>query len=352
MPRDSQKSKRSQSRSTSSSSDRLSRHSHMQKSRCCRWSRSRSAQRLRVSSNAVDASKMQDMINSLLSSALALLQQQLAKISSASNDSSSQLRDLRKQQKLLEIESKSHSLSSAGAHSQFCCMAGLALKLNGAIESSKEILLSCSSPEDPMYQSIAAIRDQRKLAVDNANERIDLIFKANANPKIGWKAISMYKEKQRQPNSDPKKHKLWLSCLKLVQDQQKKASRPAATPFYPQPGWKPGRGLYSGGGTKSSYSWYQSYAFSSCKRYLSDQILNFCHVMTNNLGLLWDVFKKFFPNTNHFYFHCRLQSSRIFQALGLLWIAHTHLHFISVFSSYVEKLSRKMIFLVEIDNFL
>ena len=239
---------RSHSRSRSRS---VRRHKHKRKSRHHRRSRSSSRSRSRSSS------RMRRYINQSLSSALQPLQQQIANLSSPSSSSgSAEFQELRRQQQELAIENKAASLSSAGAKSQYRCLAAINLNLSHAVEAIDDLLISRSSPDDPVYQALSPIRNSVSSSAEKASERIDLIFKADQEPKSGWKALSLYDEKKLQGNSDPEKHKVWASCLKAVQETQKKSIRPSPQPqpFRQQPGWNPGRSSYSGGVGKSLLS--------------------------------------------------------------------------------------------------
>lgn len=224
-------------------SSRNSKHRH-------RRSHSRSASRSRSSSQ-----KMRHYINESLSSALQPLQQQLARLSGPAppSGSVSEFQELRRQQQELAIENKATSLTSSGAKSQYRCLATINLNLNQAVEAIDELLISRPSPDDSIYQALSPIRNSVGAAVDAAVERIDLIFKADLEPRTGWKALSLYEEKKRQPNSDPEKYKAWASCLKAVQESQKKSARPSQQPqpFRQQPGWYSGRSSNSGGSDKS-----------------------------------------------------------------------------------------------------
>ena len=244
------------SRSHSRSHSHSTRHHRSKKSKHRRRrSYSRSASRSRSSSRS--STKMRHYINDSLTSALQPLQQQLERLSGSapSSNSAVELQELRRQQQELTIENKAASLSSSGAKSQYRCLASINLNLNQATEAIDELLISRPSPDDPIYQALSPIRISVSAASDAAAERIDLIFKADLDPKIGWKALSLFEEQKRQPTSDPEKCKAWASCLKTVQDTQKKSSRPSqqsepfrqqSQPFRQQPGWNPGRSSSGG----------------------------------------------------------------------------------------------------------
>ena len=99
------------------------------------------------------------------------------------------------------------------------------MKLSNAVEALNDYLLSSSSPEDETYKALSPIRDLVSSASDEAKERINLIFKADQDPKLGWKTVLMMEEKKRHIQPDPKKDKLWASCYRQVQESQKKPAK-------------------------------------------------------------------------------------------------------------------------------
>ena len=205
--------------------------------------RSRSRSPPRNSAFSFDANLMQSLIDRSVSTALMPLQQQLKKLSNPANDVS-QLQHLRQQQKQLEIETKSASLTSPGAQSQFRCLANIQLSLNNAMEGLDDILPKF---EDGAAELFSDVRDQISSASEQATDRIEMIFKADSDPKIGWKALSIYEEKRKSTISDPEKHKMWASCLKAASDAQKKSTtKNDRQPFRSQPGWQSGRSSYQG----------------------------------------------------------------------------------------------------------
>ena len=59
------------------------------------------------------------------------------------------------------------------------------MQLTNAIESFDEFLLARLSPEDLIYQSLAPIRNQISGMATSAEDRIQLIFCADSDPKVG-----------------------------------------------------------------------------------------------------------------------------------------------------------------------
>lgn len=152
---DSSDARRDRSRSASGSRRGHRRHKSHKRSR--RHSRSRSRSRSRASSRGTE--KIRHYINESLISALQPLQQQIASLSGAapSPASSIEYQELRKQQQELAIETKSATLTSSGAQSQYRCLATINLNLNAAVEAIDELLISRPSPDDPVYLALAPI---------------------------------------------------------------------------------------------------------------------------------------------------------------------------------------------------
>ena len=237
-PSPSERKSRSRSRSHSHDSE-----SENPRRRGVKRARSSSKSPQRSSAFTFDANLMQNLIDRSVSSALMPLQQQLKKLSNPVNDVS-QLQLLRQQQKQLEIETKSASLTSPGAQSQFRCLANIQLSLNNAIEGLDDVLPKF---EDGAAELFSDIRNQISSAAEQATDRIEMIFRADSDPKIGWKALSIYDEKRKASTDDPEKLKMWTSCLKAASDAQKKStSKNDRQPFRSQPGWQSGRNAFQG----------------------------------------------------------------------------------------------------------
>ena len=79
-------------------------------------------------------------------------------------------------------------------------------------------------------------------ATSDAEERLNLILKADADPRYGWKAITVFEEKQKLDNKDPEKEKVFAACLKKVQENEKKTKSitSSSRPFRSAPGGQPG----------------------------------------------------------------------------------------------------------------
>ena len=121
-------------------------------------------------------------------------------------------------------------MTSAGAQSQFKSLANIKQKIVNACEALDDYLLATSSsPDNEAHKAISPIKEMLQGAIVDAESRIDLIFKADSEPKYGWKAITAYKEKQNLDNKDPEKEKAFAACLKEVQDADKKSK---TTPAY------------------------------------------------------------------------------------------------------------------------
>ena len=186
---------------------------------------------------------MQSMINNSISNALLPLQQQLHRMSSVNNDPL-QFQALRQQQKLLAIDSQSAAMLSPGGKSQFRYLAKIQLFVNNALEALNNL--------ENGQGDVTSVREHIQSAASLASERLDLVIRADADPKFGWKALSLYEEQQRQSNSvrnnsDPEFNKSWANCLKKAQELPKKnppkVDRP---PFRPKPGSQSGRDTMPG----------------------------------------------------------------------------------------------------------
>merc|ERR1712029_532722 len=97
-------------------------------------------------------------------------------------------------------------------------LANIRLKVSNAVEALDDFLLCFSSSEDETYKAISPIKSTLEEAVGEADDRINLIFKADTEPKYGWKAITAMEEKKKLSSSDPEKDKAFAACFKKVQD--------------------------------------------------------------------------------------------------------------------------------------
>ena len=104
---------------------------------------------------------MSRLMNEALSSALDPIRQQLSKINGGSTDGSAisdELSELKLKHQLLQIETKAAALSSDGSRSQYRCLATIDMKLNNAVESLDDLMLTRPSPEDEIYKSLLQIK--------------------------------------------------------------------------------------------------------------------------------------------------------------------------------------------------
>ena len=148
---------------------------------------------------------------------------------------------------MLQIESKALSLSSGGAQSQYRAFATIGVKLNDAVEAIDEFMLARYSPEEEDYKSLNSVKATIQAASDEADERIALIFKADAVPKVGWKALTIFEEKKRMSGSkenNAEAEKAFAACVKQAQDENKKSKPSTSTsssrPFRARPGGRSG----------------------------------------------------------------------------------------------------------------
>ena len=239
-PDDPERDHRSRTRSRSRSGSRVSESDNPRRHRRHRQRESRrshSPSRSPPRRSSFDSHLMQSMINSSISNALLPLQQQLMRMSSVGNDAD-QFQSLRQQQKLLAIETQSSHLVTPGGKSQYRYLAKIQLFINNAIEAL-----------DNDENDIESVRQHLSTAASFASERLDLVLRADADPKYGWKALSLFEEKQRHTasNSDPETAKTWASCIKAAQDMTKKpAPKPDRPPFRSRPVSQSGRNSTQG----------------------------------------------------------------------------------------------------------
>ena len=148
---------------------------------------------------------------------------------------------------MLQIESKARALSSGGAQSQYRAFATIGVKLKDAVEAIDEFMLARFSPEEEGFKELNAVKATIQEASDETEERIGLIFKADAVPKHGWKALTIYEEKKRlsgDKENDKEAEKAFAACVKQAQDETKKSKPSTSTsssrPFRARPGGRSG----------------------------------------------------------------------------------------------------------------
>ena len=148
---------------------------------------------------------------------------------------------------MLQIESKALSLSSGGAQSQYRAFATIGVKLKDAVEAIDEFMLARFSPEEEGFKELNSVKATIQEASDETEERIGLIFKADAVPKLGWKALTIYEEKKRlsgDKENNAEAEKAFAACVKQAQDETKKskptASSSSSRPFRARPGSRSG----------------------------------------------------------------------------------------------------------------
>ena len=271
---------RSLSRSRSRSSSRKKDEGGERKDGDRRRSRSNSRKRKRRSSSRSSSNgrrNIDDIVrNSLashLSSVLAPIQKQLAE--KRESDYAAEIQELKAKQEQLLIETKAAALNSNGAQSQFRCVANLMSTMKKALLRSEEALLMFESPEDEIYQAFSPICDDLKKGIAEAEERLDLITKADSDPKAGWKALTLFDGKRKSGKMDPENEKLFSTCLKEAQDDSRRKSKPTYTsssysqrkPFRSGPGAHPG---YSHG--------HHSYNYSGSDAYLDSKLPVLCRL--------------------------------------------------------------------------
>ena len=157
---------------------------------------------------------------------------------------------MKEKQDQLDIQTKAAALNSSGGQSQFRSVATLRLHMQNALNRLDDVLLLFDSPEEPIFNALTPVREDISKAISEADDRLDLITRADADPKLGWRALSIYESRQKTSKLAPEKEKVFSSCLKEVQEEAKKKTQPplyAKKPFRSGPGSNPGaRYGYSG----------------------------------------------------------------------------------------------------------
>ena len=173
------------------------------------------------------------------------------------------IKNLKKSHKELSIEKSVSDLSSDGAKSQYRAFANMSLRIDSAIEKLEEVALSFDDPENPLYQTLASVREDLASANEVASNRCDLIKRADEDPANGWRALTEFeKMAENKKASNPERAKMFTECLKKVSDEKKKKNKVTAPqlgasinqrPFLYGPGYNPG--VYNG--QQSSYGFSQ-----------------------------------------------------------------------------------------------
>ena len=150
-----------------------------------------------------------------MKSALELFEKKFGQVSSKGD--LALIQELKSKQQRQEIEIKSRCLSSPGAASQYRSLAHIKLKVTDAVECLDDFLLSASSaPDDDVHKAINPIKELLEGAINDAEIRMNLIFKADSVPKHGWKAITVMEEKRNLDHKDPEFEKDFAASLKKV----------------------------------------------------------------------------------------------------------------------------------------
>jgi len=168
---------------------------------------------------------------------------------------------MKEKQQQQDIATKAAALNSVGGQSQYRSVASLQLHMKNALSRLEEALLLLDSPDDPIFAALSPVREDISKAIAEADERLSLIVRADADPKIGWRALSIYESKQKASKLDSEKEKVFTSCLKEVQEEVKKKS--GSHTYGKKPFRQGPSGFYSGGG----------YRNTGASRYSNDQ----CH---------------------------------------------------------------------------
>ena len=126
------------------------------------------------------------------------------------------IKNLKKSHKELSIEKSVSDLSSDGAKSQYRAFAIMSLRIDSAIEKLEEVALSFDDPENPLYQTLASVREDLASANEVASNRCDLIKRADEDPANGWRALTEFeKMAENKKASNPERAKMFTECLNV-----------------------------------------------------------------------------------------------------------------------------------------
>ena len=190
---------------------------------------------------------VKNSLSTHLNSILSPIKRQLLQVTATqtqrdTGDQASALQDMKAKQDQLDIQTKAASLKSSGGQSQYRSVASLQLHMKNALNRLQDVLLLLDSPDDPIFCALAPVQEDISKAISEADDRLDLITRADADPKCGWRALSVYENRQQSSKLDPEKEKIFSSCLKEVQEETKKK---ALTFSYKKP-FRSGPGSYPG----------------------------------------------------------------------------------------------------------
>ena len=117
-----------------------------------------------------------------------------------------EIQGMKVKQQQQDIATKAASLNSVGGQSQYRSVASLQLHMKNALARLEEVLLLLDST-DPIGAALSPARDDIVKAIAEADERLSLITRADADPKLGWRALSMYESKQKASKLDSEKER-------------------------------------------------------------------------------------------------------------------------------------------------
>ena len=134
-------------------------------------------------------------------------------------------------------------------------------RMKNALLRTEEALLLLDSPEDEIYQAFSPVRDELKKGITEAEERLELITKADSDPKTGWKALTIFDGKKKSGKMDSENEKLFSTCLKEAQDDTRRKAKPA----YSSSSYSQRKPFRSGPGGYPGYSYGHSYNYAGSR---------------------------------------------------------------------------------------
>ena len=208
--------------------------------------------------------RVQEQIDDMVRSSLTrVLNEQAATSSGQKSEFEADIKSLKQSHKELSIEKSVSVLKSDGAKSQFRAFSTMNMRIESAIEKLEEAALTFEDPENPLYETLASVREELSKAKEIGIDRCDLIRRADEDPLNGWKALTEFEKMSlNKQASNPERAKMFSECVKKVSDDKKKKNKvtvPQLAASLPQRPFPSGPGANPGGyyGQQLPYGSYQ-----------------------------------------------------------------------------------------------
>ena len=131
------------------------------------------------------------------------------------------------------------SFKLPGARSQYRLLASFKLRMDVACEKLQDAMIAHSSPDESLYEELAAVKKLvAGMAVEAVN-RIVLVQQADRDP-LGFKALNLFEEKELLKKGGADVTKRFEACLKTARENKKKRLQVGKKPFRQGTGWNPG----------------------------------------------------------------------------------------------------------------